>query len=224
MAELISGNRQRRRAARLAAIGIILSLIIALSSFILWPVRNSARVEVNFSHFENVPGGRVAVFQVSNTGRRPVTVYGPRGTWPDWLILRYDGTNWDSSYTPSGDFGFSKPIVLPPSAKIAMPTFLPGLESWVVGVAYSTAPYARLVPAWLRRTAIVEKLLKTRMKAAWSEPITLAAKPTNIVPPLGSATNQLKINGPMPTPPRTSMTNSDNQPSSLSTQWKALKP
>jgi hypothetical protein len=173
-------------------LGLVLFSVSALIFWALSAARGKPEINVVFSHFENVPGGEVAVFQVSNIGSRAVTMYG--GPWPEWLILVYDGTNWDSSYSPGYDFGLSKPIVLNPGGKIAMPTFLPEFEDWVVGVGYSTAPYAHFLPKWARRLDIVENHIKGHMKAAWSEPITRSSKPTNIVPPLGPMTNQIRIN------------------------------
>jgi hypothetical protein len=177
---------------RRVALGAVLLVAVGFISSGLWSSHNKAEVEVIFSHFEDVPGGKVAVFQVSNIGKRAVTMYG--GPWPEWLILRYDGTNWDSSYSPGFDFGAAKPIGLRPGARVAMPTFLPDFEPWVVGVGFTTASYAPLLPAWARRIRMVESFVKSRMKAAWSEPITRSSKPTNLVPPLGPMTNQIRIN------------------------------
>jgi hypothetical protein len=193
MVEPISGNVLEKRSRRLRVVWIALSLIICLGSWAFWPIRRSAQVDVRFSHFDPVPGGQVAVFQVSNTGPSSVTLFGAQGRWPDWLILRLQGTKLDWSYSPGGDFGLSKPIVLSPGAKVAMPTFLPGLETWMVGVGYSTAPYSRFVPSRLRKVGRVESFLKARMRVALSEPISLSTEPTNIVPPLGLATNQIIV-------------------------------
>ena len=122
-----------------------------------------------------------------------MTMYGPSPTWPVSLVAWYEGTNWVSDYNGGVEFKETDPIVLAPGAKVVMPTFLPHRERWEVGVQYSTAPYARVLPSWLRRFVAVEDFVKTRMRVAWSDPITLSTKPSNIVAPLGAVTNQIKV-------------------------------
>ena len=88
-----------KRLHRLIAICLFFSLAAGLALWKFWPVGGNAQLKVLFSHFENVPGGKVAVFQVSNTGKKSVTVYGPGGLWPMHLIGFYDGTNCNYEYS-----------------------------------------------------------------------------------------------------------------------------
>jgi hypothetical protein len=188
-------NSQSKRIRQMIAVMAVLFLIISFIYWGFWPARGNADVKVVFSHFENVPGGQIAVFEVSNRGKMPVTMYG-YGHWPFSLIAWYNGTNWDLDSSPSFDFSQSKPIVVPPGAKLPMPTFLPELDRWVVGVQYSTAACARLTPSQMWRFRKLEDFFRTRMKAAWSDPITLSSKPSNIVAPLGTRTNLITVHDP----------------------------
>jgi hypothetical protein len=185
---------QGKRLRRFIVISLFLSLGIG---FVVWRFRSvngSAELKVVFSHFENVSGGKVAVFQVSNTGKRPVTMFGPGAYWPLWSIAWYNGTNWNYDYSPSMPFSETAPIVLAPGAKAAMPTILPqGLERWIVGAQYSTAPYAPFLPRQVRSVGAVEAAVKKRMRVAWSKPITPFSEPSNIVPPLGADTNRISL-------------------------------
>jgi hypothetical protein len=190
------GYFQGKRNCRLIAIGAILLQLVGFIAWALWSTRGSAEVKVLFSHFQNVPGGQVAVFQVSNIGKRSVTMYGPHaagGEWPLYWVLWRNGTNWDWDSSPSSDPVEMQPIVLPPGAKIPMFTFLPALDRWMVGVQYSTAPYARILSSWVWRHESLERYFKRRMRIAWSDPITRSSKPSNVVAPLGAVTNQISV-------------------------------
>jgi len=184
------------RLKRRITVGVALALllIVVLS---IWNARRQGSVRVEFSYFEDVVGGKVAVFRLRNVGIRRVTVYCWPGTnWPEWLVGSYDGSNWDFSQTPGSDFSEKVPVALQPGEAMTAPTFLPSLEKWVVGVWYSTAPYVRLLPRWLRRYRRVESFVRTRIPVAWSNPITRSSQPTDIAAPLGAATNQITLKFP----------------------------
>jgi len=184
-----------RRLRRFTVVCLLFSICIGLVFWKFWPAGGNAELKVVFSHFENVPGGKVAVFQVSNTGKRSVTMFGPGAYWPQWSIAWYDGTNWNYDYSPSMDFRDTAPMVLPPGAKATMPTIVPeSLERWIVGAQYSTAPYAPLLLRPVRGIGTVEDVVKKRMRVAWSKPITPYSEPSNIVPPLGADTNRINLN------------------------------
>ena len=185
-------NSQGKRIRQMIGVIVFLFLVISFIYWGFWPPRGNDDVKVAFSHFENVPGGQVAVFEVSNTGKTPVTMYG-RGNWPFWLVAWYNGTNWGLDSSPGFDFSQSKPIVLPPGGKLPMPTFLPELERWEVGVQYSTAACARFLPSQMWRFEKLEEFFRARRKATWSDPITLSSKPSNIVAPLGAMTNLITV-------------------------------
>jgi hypothetical protein len=190
---------ERKRHRRFIAISLFFSLAIGIVVWKFWPASGSAELRVVFSHFENVPGGKVAVFQVSNTGKRSVTMFGPKAYWPFYLAGFYDGTNWNYDYSPQIPFRETAPIVLPPGAKATMPTIVPeGLERWIVGVQYSTGSYAPFLPSPVRGIGTVEDFVKKRMRVAWSKPITPFSEPSNIVPPLGADTNRIRLNTAVP--------------------------
>jgi len=180
------------RKSRLIGIGVITLLIIGIFTWGFWPSRSNSDVKVLFSHFQNVPGGQVAVFQVANIGKRSVTMYGLHGggaALPVYLVLWRNGTNWDWDSSPGIDPRLTQPIILPPGAKMTMPTFLPGLDRWMVGVHYSTALYTRVLPDWVRGHESLENFIERRMSIAWSDPITLSSPPSNIAAPMGKLTN-----------------------------------
>ncbi len=189
-------NSRARRTFSLIAIVAFLITVVCLTLWLFWPARGDPSIRVVFSHFENVPGGTVAVFQVSNIGRRSVTMYGPRGVWPEWLIGSYNGTNWDLDSSPGFDFSQTKPIALRPGTNITMPTLLPHRNSWIVGVQYSTVPYVQFLPSSVWRVPAAETFFRTRMRIAWSDAINRSSKPSNVVAPLGVMTNQIRINSP----------------------------
>ena len=189
----VDSSRDKHR-RRLIIITATVAFAVALFSWAFWPRSGSANVNVEFSHFENVPGGQVAVFQVSNTGRIPVTMYGARSVWPMWVIASLNGTNRVSESSPEIEFRLASPIVLQPGANVPMPTLLPPYDRWVVGVQYSTAPYARVLPDWARGVENVETFVKRRMSIAWSKPISRSSEASRIVAPLGLATNDIRVN------------------------------
>ena len=171
-------------------------LLCGLTAWVFWPSGRLASLRIAFSHFENVSGGRVAVFLISNVGDRAVTMYGYTKMWPNWIVAGLNGTNWDVTPSPGFDFGQCIPLTLRPGASASMPTFIPDSESWAVGVQYYTGPFARLIPRSLQRFGAAEKLLKKQMGVVWSQPITRASAASNVAPPLGLLTNQITVAKP----------------------------
>lgn len=187
-------NTKRKTTFSVFVLATLIAIGFVCSAF--WPNSDVGSVKVVFSHFENVPGGRVAMFKVSNSGRRAVTLFGYNKMWPDYLVGWYDGKNWDLHYSPGVEFRLTGPLVLAPGGETAMPTFLPPLAHWVVGVQYTTANYARMLPAWVRRFGVVESFVKERMRMSWSNPsnpLTRDTEPSNIVAPLGAKTNLITV-------------------------------
>jgi hypothetical protein len=70
-----------------------------------------------------------------------------------------------------------------------MPTLMPPVTNWVVGVQYWTSPIARIIPRWCWGSDRLEQALRRRMRIAWSENVSRASPPSNLVSPLGPSTN-----------------------------------
>src|SRR5437762_14152725 len=119
------GASRRRRFLRTITVGIVFLLIIGFVCRIL--PTGSAKVEVEFSHFQSVNGTDFAVFQVSNTGNKPVTCYGYGWQLPFYWIATAKGTNWAQEtnwsfeYSPGFDHSQTRSIILPPGAKMPVP-------------------------------------------------------------------------------------------------------
>ncbi len=170
----------------------ISGIVLAFFTFELWPIlRSGPNIKVEFSHFQNVRGGKVAIFQISNRGLKTVALYSANSMSPAYQLATYTGTNWDLTYSPSftvTEFRF----VLGPGAKIPVITFLPPVTNdWVVGVAYSESFFSTLTPNWLWPIESQEKHYGNQMGTSWSEPINRYSKPFNIVNPVTIDTNKI---------------------------------
>jgi len=165
-------------------------LLIVVFVWRLLATGENPKVEVLFSHFETINGFDFAVFQVSNTGKRPVTCYGYGWKQPFyWIATPKGATNWSFDYTTGFDHSKTRPITLPPGVKMPAYTVIPIPESWIVGIEYSSSAFAAKLPRWVWRLGSQEYQFRKHLSIAWSEPITRSSKPTNLVAPLPSATN-----------------------------------
>ena len=170
------------------ALGIGLLLILGIARSVL--PRPNANVQVVFSHFENTRGNDIGVFQVSNTGKVPVTFYGYSPTALVNVVARELGSNWHYYRFTNTDYSLVRPVTLAPGDEMPVYIGVPTSGRWMVGFEYSSAPVAAELPRFVWRYLSQLDLVRNQLSIAWSGPLTRSSKPTNIVPPLQTGSGQ----------------------------------
>jgi hypothetical protein len=181
--------RNGKQVRRLIAMGVV-SVVIGVVSWGIRSGHGKGQVSVVFSHFENVPGGRVAVFQVSNNGDTTVIMQGLGQVLPLFAVAWYSGneTGWKLDSLP-GDYSGPKPIILAPGRKLSVPTVVPDRETWAVGLACAKSRFARILPDLVWRRPSLANLFTGPTSVVWSGPVSSSTKESHIAAPLGAMTN-----------------------------------
>ena len=137
-----------------------------------------------FSHFEKLGGSDIGVFQISNTGKDPVTFYGYSPTALVNVLARELGSNWHYYRFTNTDYSLVRPVPLAPGDEMPVNIGVPTSGRWMVGFEYSSSPVAGELPRFVWRYLPQVGLFRRQLSIAWSDPLTASSKPTSIAVPL----------------------------------------
>jgi hypothetical protein len=165
---------------------------IAVACFVVLRTRQTGKAQlvVTFSHFENHNGLSCAVVRVANVGTKAAACYGYGWEAPFYYTVTASGTNWSWDYSPGFDSDKARPFKIPPGGYMAVRTGVPIPETWRIGIPYCDATIEERLPR--RVWFLLRKFnpLKKAESVGWSQPLTRAAKPSNIVPFLPERTSE----------------------------------
>jgi len=169
--------------------GCIILCISLPCWLLLWrrPLRK-AQIAISFSHFETHSNSTYAVIKVANVGTATAACYGYGREMPFYYIVTASGTNWSWDYSPGFDEDQARPIELPPGDSMSVRTGVPIPETWMIGIPYCEATDEEKLPPKLWSHFQRFNPLKKPHSVAWSQRLTRAAKPSNIVPLLTERT------------------------------------